>query len=48
MFGLISVVNHDYEKTLFTTPLGLKMVYSGLVMMILGVLVIRKIIDVKV
>jgi tight adherence protein B len=48
MFGLISVLNHDYEKSLFTTPLGLKMVYGGLVMMVLGVLAIRKIIDVKV
>ena len=48
MFGLISVVNHNYEKTLFSTPLGLKMIYSGLVMMALGVLAIRKIIDVKV
>ena len=48
MFGLISVVNHEYEKTLFTDPLGLKMVYGGLVMMILGILIIRKIIDVKV
>ena len=48
MFGLISVVNHNYEKTLFSTPLGLKMIYVGLVMMALGVLAIRKIIDVKV
>ena len=48
MFGLINVVNHNYEKTLFSTPLGLKMIYSGLVMMALGVLAIRKIIDVKV
>lgn len=48
MFGLISVVNHNYEKTLFSTPLGLKMIYGGLVMMALGVLAIRKIIDVKV
>jgi len=48
MFGLLSVLNPKYEKTLFTTPLGLKMVYSGLVMMVLGILLIRKIIDVKV
>lgn len=48
MFALISVVNHDYEKALLTTPFGLKMVYGGLVMMVLGVLAIRKIIDVKV
>ena len=48
MFRLICVVNHNYEKTLFSTPLGLKMIYGGLVMMALGVLAIRKIIDVKV
>ena len=48
MFALISVVNHNYEKTLFSTPLGLKMVYGGLALMVLGVLAIRKIIDVKV
>jgi tight adherence protein B len=48
MFALISVVNHDYTKVLFTTPLGLKMVYGGLVLMVLGILVIRKVIDVKV
>jgi tight adherence protein B len=48
MFGLISVVNTNYEKPLFATPLGLKMVYGGLALMILGILAIRKIIDVKV
>ncbi len=48
MFGLISVVNHNYEKTLFTEPLGLKMVYGALTMMFIGVLIIRKIIDIKV
>jgi tight adherence protein B len=48
MFGLISVVNPHYEKALFSTPFGLKMVYGGLVMMVVGILVIRKIIDVKV
>jgi tight adherence protein B len=48
MFALISLVNKEYEKPLFTDPTGLKMVYTGLGMMILGVLVIRKIIDIKV
>jgi tight adherence protein B len=48
MFALISVVNHDYEKPLFTNPLGLKLIYGGLILMVLGVLAIRKIIDVKV
>jgi tight adherence protein B len=48
MFALISVVNHNYEKALFSSPLGLKMVYCGLGMMVIGILAIRKIIDVKV
>jgi len=33
---------------LFTDPLGLKMVYIGLALMVVGILLIRKIIDVKV
>ena len=48
MFGLISAVNHNYEKILFTEPFGLKLVYGALALMVLGVLVIRKIIDIKV
>ncbi len=48
MFGLINILNHDYEKTLFTDPFGLKMVYFGLGLMVIGILAIRKIIDIKV
>jgi tight adherence protein B len=48
MFGLVSVLNHNFEKPLFNTSLGLKMVYGGLALMVLGILSIRKIIDVKV
>jgi len=48
MFGLISLTNYQYEKILFTNPLGIKMVYGGLGLMVIGVLLIRKIIDVKV
>ena len=48
MFGLISITNHKYEAPLFTDPFGLKMVYIGLGLMVVGVLAIRKIIDVKV
>ncbi len=48
MFGLINILNHDYEKTLFTDPAGLKMVYFGLGLMVIGILAIRKIIDIKV
>ena len=48
MFGLISVFNHEYEKPLFSDPLGIEMIYGGLALMVIGVLAIRKIIDVKV
>jgi tight adherence protein B len=48
MFGLLSLVNWDFEKLLFTEELGRKMVYFGLGLMVLGVLWVRKIIDVKV
>jgi tight adherence protein B len=48
MFALISTVNRDYEKVLFTEPLGVNMIYAGLIMMLIGVLFIRKIIDIKV
>ena len=48
MFGLINLVNHKYEMSLFSDPFGLKMVYFGLGMMVIGVLAIRKIIDIKV
>ena len=48
MFGLVSVFNHEYEKPLFNDPLGLKMVYVALALMVIGILAIRKIIDIKV
>ena len=48
MFGLMSFINWKYESILFTNPIGLKIVYVGLFMMFLGVLIIRKIIDIKV
>jgi tight adherence protein B len=48
MFALISTVNRNYTKVLFSEPMGIHMVEGGLVMMVLGVLIIRKIIDVKV
>src|SRR5437870_13514694 len=47
VFGLISLVNWNYEKTLFTEPLGPKIIYFGMAMMVIGILVIRKIIDIK-
>ncbi len=48
IFGILNLVNHDYEKSLFSDPFGLKMVYFGLGLMVIGILAIRKIIDVKV
>lgn len=48
MFGIISVVNPEYEKPLLTDPLGLYMVYGGLGMMLMGILIIRKVIAIKV
>jgi tight adherence protein B len=48
MFTLISLVNKNYTKALFGEPLGVKMVEGALGLMLLGVLIIRKIIDIKV
>jgi tight adherence protein B len=48
MFGLISLVNRSYAKVLFTDSLGIHMVEGALGLMLLGVLAIRKIIDIKV
>jgi tight adherence protein B len=48
MFVLINLANHNYEKTLLSDPFGLKLVYVGLGLMVVGILVIRKIIDIKV
>jgi tight adherence protein B len=48
MFGLLSMVNWKTEKILFTDDFGRTAVYAGLVFMAIGVLVIRKIINVKV
>jgi tight adherence protein B len=48
MFGLLSALNWDFEKLLVTEELGRKFVYFGLGMMVIGVLWVRKIIDVKV
>jgi tight adherence protein B len=48
MLGLLSAINWQFEKLLFTEDLGRHMIYLGLGLMALGVFVIRKIIDVKV
>jgi tight adherence protein B len=48
MFAVLSLVNKKYESILFTDVTGQHLLYYGLVSMIIGILVIRKIIDVKV
>jgi tight adherence protein B len=48
MFGVLSLVNKKYESILLTDPKGLHMLYAGIGMMIVGILAIRKIINVKV
>jgi tight adherence protein B len=48
MFGLLSALNWQFEKLLVTEELGRTLVYFGIGLMVLGVLVIRKIIAVKV
>jgi tight adherence protein B len=48
VFGLISVVNRDYERLLWTSPIGVRLIYGALALMFLGVYAIRKIISIKV
>ncbi|MGH9359891.1 MAG: type II secretion system F family protein [Terriglobia bacterium] len=47
IFVLMNFFNPGYEKKLWTDPLGLRLVYVGLIMMAAGILVIQKIIDIK-
>src|SRR6266852_377300 len=48
MCGILSLLNWKMERLLFTTPAGLKAIYIGAAMMVVGILLIRKIIDIKV
>ncbi len=48
MFVLLNIVNPAYERILLTDPIGRKLIYVGIVLMILGAWVIRKVIDIKV
>ena len=48
MFFLINVANHNYARVLLEDPLGRQLIYTGLTAMVLGGLVIRKIVNVKV
>jgi tight adherence protein B len=48
MFFLLSLANRGYTRVLLEDPTGRKLVYTGLGLMVLGGLAIRKIVDVKV
>ena len=48
MFFLLSAVNPTYMNNLVSDPLGVKMMIAGVVLMVIGGLVIRKIIRIKV
>ncbi|MCA9179340.1 MAG: type II secretion system F family protein [Planctomycetales bacterium] len=48
LFGVIYRLNKDYVMALFTDPLGKKMLLAAVVMQILGAVVIRKIVNIKV
>jgi tight adherence protein B len=48
LFIAVWYLNPDYVMVLFTDPMGKKMLAGGVVMQILGALVIRKIVNIKV
>jgi tight adherence protein B len=48
MFVLLNIVNPAYMKILITDPAGRTLIYVGIVLMVVGGWVIRKVIDIKV
>jgi tight adherence protein B len=46
--GVINLINPRFMAVLWTDPMGLKMIYAALVMMVLGALWMRKIIRIRV
>jgi tight adherence protein B len=48
LFFLMLVMKPDYEELLWKDPLGVKMSIGAVVLMILGAIVIKKIVDIKV
>ena len=46
--GVINLINPRFMSVLWTDPMGLKMIYAALVMMVLGALWMRKIIRIRV
>ncbi len=46
--GLISIINPGYSRPLFNDPIGVKLLYAGAGMIVIGGLIIRKIVDIEV
>ncbi len=47
MLGVISLLTPNYARMLFTDPTGKKMLYAGIGSVVIGMTVIRKIVDIK-
>ena len=45
MLGLINIVNPGYSNVLFTDPMGKKMLYTGVGLLVLGGFIIRQIVN---
>ncbi|HEV2492810.1 MAG TPA: type II secretion system F family protein [Terriglobia bacterium] len=48
MFFILDFLNPDYEGIMLTDPFGQKLLYLGLILMVVGWYAIRKVIDIKV
>jgi len=48
IFFMLSLINPDYIGTLTNTDIGIKLIYTALFFQIMGMLVIRKIVNIKV
>jgi tight adherence protein B len=48
MFVAMNLLNPGYESILLNDPIGIKLIYAGFVMLGVGALVIRKIVDIQI
>ena len=48
MFALLNLINPGYERILLDDPIGRGVLYFGLFMMVIGILIVKKIITIKV
>jgi tight adherence protein B len=48
MLGFLNIITPGYSHVLFHDPLGQKLLYAGGIMIVIGGLIIRKIVDIEV